>query len=326
MSRSAAVVAVVAAVLSGAGTVVAHGHAQAARKPEPKCFGAADRDPLNPCDNPRLRLTVTPTLEQAQVTPNIACVREEVDAVVEGCSVGLPADQAVETVAIIGDSHAAHWRATMASMAKAKRWRVIELGTPHCPFSQATPDSGAYVAQHCPDWNRRILAWLPKHPEIRTVFFSANARAPIIVPNGQSAYDWRVNGYVREWQLLPSTVQRIIVIRDTPVDRIRTPDCIRAALKARKPPGATCKVPRKGSLPPDAEVSAAKIEAARGAQVVDLTPFFCARVSCFPVVGGVLVHKDMDHLGQLFARTLGPYLVRAVDALHWPTAAPAPPT
>jgi hypothetical protein len=31
-------------------------------------------------------------------------------------------------------------------------------------------------------------------------------------------------------------------------------------------------------------------------------------------VGGALVHKDVDHLTQVFARTLGPYLLRAIDA------------
>jgi hypothetical protein len=33
------------------------------------------------------------------------------------------------------------------------------------------------------------------------------------------------------------------------------------------------------------------------------------------VVGGVLVHKDIDHITRLFATTLGPYLLRAYDRL-----------
>jgi hypothetical protein len=49
--------------------------------------------------------------------------------------------------------------------------------------------------------------------------------------------------------------------------------------------------------------------------VVDLTPHFCGRRRCFPVVGGVLVHKDTDHLTRRFSRTLGPYLLRATDRI-----------
>ena len=59
---------------------------------------------------------------------------------------------------------------------------------------------------------------------------------------------------------------------------------------------------------------------------MDLTPFFCDQRSCYPVVGGVLVHKDINHLTRHFAETLGPYLLRAVVgsyclASHWPGAA-----
>ena len=40
---------------------------------------------------------------------------------------------------------------------------------------------------------------------------------------------------------------------------------------------------------------------------------FCGRTRCFPVVGGVLVHKDQDHLTQDFSRSLGPFIDRAID-------------
>jgi hypothetical protein len=49
---------------------------------------------------------------------------------------------------------------------------------------------------------------------------------------------------------------------------------------------------------------------------VDLTRFFCDRATCYPVVGGVLVYHDQNHMTPLFARTLGPYLERAVDAVR----------
>jgi hypothetical protein len=49
-------------------------------------------------------------------------------------------------------------------------------------------------------------------------------------------------------------------------------------------------------------------------RAIDLTRFMCGRTRCFPVVGGVLVHKDIGHLTRVFSTTLGPYLLRAVDA------------
>ena len=46
---------------------------------------------------------------------------------------------------------------------------------------------------------------------------------------------------------------------------------------------------------------------------IDLTAQFCDARLCYPVIGGALVHKDTDHLTQVFSRTLGPFVLRAVD-------------
>ncbi len=52
--------------------------------------------------------------------------------------------------------------------------------------------------------------------------------------------------------------------------------------------------------------------------LVDLTRLMCSPKLCYPVVGGVLVHKDVTHLTPLFASTLGPFLLRAVDRMYGP--------
>jgi hypothetical protein len=48
---------------------------------------------------------------------------------------------------------------------------------------------------------------------------------------------------------------------------------------------------------------------------VDLTRHFCDPRRCLPVVGGVLVYRDDNHLTTLFAETLAPYLQRALPRL-----------
>lgn len=287
---------------------------RAAAAADPRCFGAASRDPLHPCRNPRLRLRVTPTPDQALITPNLVCRRDDVTEVVNGCSFGMPADQAVETVAMVGDSHAAHWRAGLAVVAQAKRWRILEISTPHCPLSTALPDSGPATANWCPGWNDRVIRWLGDHPEVRTLLVSAHSRAPIVVPTGQSRWTTRVDGYVQEWQKLPASVQHLVVLRDDPLDRTSTFDCVRRAMRRHRAAGPACAVPRSHALAPDAEIAAASLLPGRAVGVVDLTRQFCDRRVCFPVIGGVLVHKDVDHLGQVFARTLGPFLLRGLDA------------
>ena len=280
----------------------------------PRCFGAAARDARRDCENPRLRLMVRPTPDEAALTPNLTCVRRQISEVLDQCSYGTPSGEAVEEVAMIGDSHASHWRPALAVVARRKRWRVLEIARPHCPLSYALPDSGEPISSDCVRWNHQVVDWLAGHPEVRTVFVSANAQAPIVVPAGQSEWATRRNGFIAAWQALPASVQRLVVIRDNPTDRTKTHDCIRHAMAQRRPQGETCKVARRLVLPPDAEVAAARRLRARGARVVSLTHYFCGRRRCLPVVGGALVHKDVDHLTQVFARTLGPYLLRAIDA------------
>jgi SGNH domain-containing protein len=280
----------------------------------PRCFGAAARDARRDCENPRLRLAVQPTPDEAAITPNLTCVREQINEVLDQCSYGTAADKAVESVAMIGDSHASHWRPAMAVVARRKRWRVLEIARPHCPLSYALPDSGEPISSNCVLWNREVVDWLADHPEVRTVFVSANAQAPIVVPEGKSKWETRRDGFVAAWQALPASVQRLVVIRDNPTDRTRTHDCVRHAMAERRPPGLTCEVARRVVLPRDAEVAAAHRLRERGARVVSLTRYFCGHRRCLPVVGGVLVHKDVDHLTQLFAKTLGPYLLRAIDS------------
>jgi hypothetical protein len=258
---------------------------------------------------------VRPTPDEAEVTPNLACTRAQLTDVLDQCAYGLAAADARETVAMIGDSHAAHWRAALAVVARRKHWRVLEVARPHCPLSTATPDSGEPVSSDCGRWNQQVVSWLADHPEVRTVFTSANAQAPIVVPTGHTEYATRVAGYVSAWNALPASVQRIVVIRDNPTDRTKTHDCVRHAIAKHRPAGRACAVLRRVVLPRDAAVAAARRLQARGARVVDLTRYFCNRRLCLPVVGGVLVHKDVDHLTQLFSGTLGPFLLRSFDRL-----------
>ena len=85
--------------------------------------------------------------------------------------------------------------------------------------------------------------------------------------------------------------------------------------------GWACRTPRRIVLPDDPAVEAAHRLRGRGGRVIDLTHAFCGRRRCFPVIGGALVHKDVDHLSQPFARTLGPHLLRAIERLPYLRAA-----
>jgi hypothetical protein len=278
--------------------------------PEPACFGAAARDVLHPCINHRLDFTVTPSPAQALLQPSAGCrvVRGASPAI---CTFGVASSVAPPTVALLGDSHAVHWRAALAVMARSERWQGVSLTHHRCPLSLARKPT-----IHCLGWVRGALAWLGAHPEIHTLFVSADADSSVVAPPGH-AVATKVDGYANAWRALPSSVREVFVLRDVPQSAYLTvTGCIERAIARHHNPGMRCARRRRLALRTDLEAVAADRSADSRVHVIDLTPFMCDDRRCFPVIGGVLVIKDHGHLTRTFSTTLGPYVRRAVTALR----------
>lgn len=286
--------------------------------PDSACFGAASRDPLHHCRDPKLRLTVVPTPSDALLEPNGRCTPVGQTRVLLPCAFGVAAGRAQDTIALVGDSHASHWRAAVEAVAQARDWHGVSLTHSGCPFSKAVAALEGANRGECRAWNRAVLRWFRAHPEVHTVFVSEHSGGRVDVPAGSTPRATQIRGYRAVWQALPANVTRIIVIRDTPRNGSATSDCVERAMAARIPAGPKCAVRRSAALRPDPAVAAARRTPGDRVRVADLTSFFCSARLCLPVIGGALVHKDIDHLTQTYAATLGPYLLRQVEAAGIP--------
>ena len=122
----------------------------------------------------------------------------------------------------------------------------------------------------------------------------------------------RAAGYQAAWNALPASIRSLTVIRDTPrmLDGGRTLDCVTRALTRHQPAGTTCARPRALALQRDPAALAATRIRSRHVEVIDLTRYFCDRQRCFPVIGGVLVYKDISHITAIFSTSLGPIIAR----------------
>jgi hypothetical protein len=279
------------------------------------CFGAAARDPRGACRDARLDDFVYPRPTLAARIPNSPCKPVERQAHMNVCGFG--AEDATETIALVGDSHASHWRAALDVVAQERGWRGLSMAHTSCPLSKAVRDlEGAERFNACADWKTAVFAWFKQHPEIHTVFVAGLSGGSSVFPrDGRSRFATSVRGYRRAWDALPSTVTRIVVIRDTPKMRTETGACVDRALSRGRRPGATCSLPRREVLDRDPLVVAASQMPASRVRTVDLTPLFCDGGPCYPVVGGALVFRDQNHMTAAFSTTLGPFLARKVDAL-----------
>ena len=173
---------------------------------------------------------VKPTPAAALLAPNGFCSPDASDPLV--CSSGALPQEAKETVALVGDSHAKHWRGALNVVAKSRGWRLKSLTLTGCPLSAAPRNLPEPAKSECAKWNQDVQGWFQAHPEVRTVFVSELAGGTgAVVPPGQSKYRTEVAGYVNAWNALPPTVKHIVVLRDTPKQLDTTPACVENAIR-----------------------------------------------------------------------------------------------
>lgn len=281
-----------------------------------RCVGAAARDRAHPCLNPTR--SITPTLANINAVIESPC-ESRIAHGLAFCTFGARAQGSRGHIALIGDSHAWHWRAAVDHVARAEHWLGYSVTGPGCSFSDAVRYLPAGARAPCVDFYRRARAWLKRHPDVSTVFVSQQNATDEVPPPGQTTFGLRVAGFERAWTTaLPRTVKHVIVIRDVPHPTSRTLPCIKRVLAARAhAPGPACALPRSTALTEDVGGAAVAALHSKRYRFVDMSQYFCNTLSCFPVVGGVLVYRDaVGHITPAYSATLGPYLLRRVQALR----------
>jgi hypothetical protein len=249
----------------------------------------------------------------SKVEQNGTCRNFRREEGVSVCDFGVAPEQAARNVALVGDSHASHWRAALDEVANERGWRGLSVTHTSCPFSKATKLLPEPTRSGCVRWASALPGFFAGHPEIDTLFAVGITGGKVRVAPGQTMFEAKVDGYLSAWSELPDTIKHIVVIRDTPKMTRRTVGCVDRALARHTLARTSCAVPRRTALAADPQVAAAHEERTRHAQVVDLTARLCSSRQCFPVIGGVQVYKDVHHFTLVFAKTLGPPLARAVD-------------
>lgn len=224
------------------------------------------------------------------------------------CELGPPASRVRRNVALVGDSHSAHWRPAFRTLASRLSWRVYSLVSSGCDY--ASPRQLRFAAPErqaeCDAWREKVRAFLVARPEIDTLFLSS-------LPHPGSREE---SGYLEAWSLLPASVKRIGVIRDNPHTFPGVDQCLERAVADRRPPGPACALPRAEAVRPDGAFAAAARSSDGRLKAFDFSDFFC-RSRCYPVVGGSLVYADGNHQTLRFNSSLSPYLLRALGSA-WP--------
>jgi len=296
------------------------------------CRGAAWRA-RRVCET--LRFGVSPTPSVAEITPSAPCTLEDhadgifdplpppdgtaAPAASDGellslCVFGAAPPVARNGVALVGDSHAGMWRAALAIVAHSLAWEGASVTRASCPFSAGVPIIPQAVAASCLRWRLDVVNWFEANPQVGTMFVAAHFSARVVPAPGQTAFDAAVAGDLAAWRELPPTVKHIVVLRDPPDAGRGTAPCVQAAIDRRQQAGIVCALKRARALHRDPAVVAAGLFGPR-ASVIDLSSFFCDKRLCYPVIGGVLVYADSNHITRAYSETLAPYLRRQIGVL-----------
>jgi peptidoglycan/LPS O-acetylase OafA/YrhL len=226
-------------------------------------------------------------------------------------------------VALIGDSHAQHWATPLSVVAQNRKWKLTAYTKQGCPFGQqavaiaSDAEGGARTAirsyTECAAWRDKVVEMLTANPPDMIIVSSREHRAidGDSVVDEQRSTDLLVRGFRDVWSRFIAKGTKIVVIADTPAPNIPVPDCVVMNLHRL----TKCTFSRTESNQAEGATLVAAARSTPGVTLIDLSDALCPTERCAPVIGGVLVWRDANHMSATYAWTLAPRLERLIPPL-----------
>ncbi|MDA8372401.1 MAG: acyltransferase family protein [Nocardiopsaceae bacterium] len=226
------------------------------------------------------------------------------------CSYG-PED-ADTTIAIVGDSHAAHWVPALRELAGDRNWRLYTFTKSSCAFTDTLIERDGRPYFECPEWNEAVVEKLVSDVQPDLVFTSSSVQATSYSAKSDTEGEAEIaEGMARLWQPLEEAGSELVVIRDTPRTRARLPECVARHLDELD----SCAQTWDDAFASDDPQLRAADRPDNDAEVIDLRDRFCTGGTCPPVIGNVLVYRDSHHLTATYSKLLAPELSKAASSI-----------
>ena len=201
------------------------------------------------------------------------------------------------TVALVGDSHAAHWFPAVEAIAKSRGWRLLTFTKASCVFVDLPIYSPILKRQYteCEAWRPLVIERLiAAQPDLTIV--SSDRWLPTSI---KADSDPRRQGEAMA-RLLTQIPGAIAIIGDTPASQVDVPVCL-----SQHPEDITrCSTPRSYAFGRQMLVRERTAAAAADATLVDLSEAICPGDPCQAVIGDTIVQRDDHHLTATFATSL----------------------
>jgi hypothetical protein len=252
----------------------------------------------------------------AALRPSLADARSDKERIIrDGCFMSLKGTKPPEcvygnrdgdvTIALVGDSHAAHWFPAVEAIAKANGWRLLTFTKASCVFVDLPIYSPILKRQYseCEAWRPLVVERLIAAKPDLTIVSSDRWLPTSVKADSDPTRQGRAMA-----RLLVQIPGAIAIIGDTPASRVDVPVCLsqHAADITRC---ATSRIEAFGRQKLVREREAAKVA---NATLVDLSDAICPGDPCQAVIGDMIVQRDDHHLTATFAASLAGLLRAAL--------------
>ena len=218
-------------------------------------------------------------------------------------------------VALIGDSHAAHWFPALQQIAKQRGWQLLMWTKAACGIADARIWSTGLSREYteCEQWRESVMKQLESEPRLDAVVIGrADSYAGTAMtsdgnrPGGdEGAKIWGA-GMGRTLARLLNKTPNIVIMRDIPRPGFSVPGC----LSEHPKDFGACSYPRAGRVGSDAALYQAELlnlPAGNRVHYIDLSNAICPGDACQVVTSkGTIKFRDLHHLTATYARELAP--------------------
>jgi peptidoglycan/LPS O-acetylase OafA/YrhL len=241
-----------------------------------------------------------------------ACVASQGPLQMATCRFG--SGPPTRTVALVGDSHAQHWRGAVEVIARQLGWEVVEIFRGGCTVTHARTyvfDGEVFDrarVDDCRGWTDQVEAELARtHPD--QVFTSGFVSAMQFDRDPARSVETGAEGFADAWTHWADAGMRVTVLHDIPpTGGVNMIDCL--SMHAQDP--VACSRPRAEIEGPDALTRGVELASSDRIGMVDLTDHFCDEQRCYAAVGGAIVYHDFNHMTAQFSRSLAPFLLESI--------------
>ena len=238
------------------------------------------------------------------------------------CVYGPDDDEPLRTIALFGDSHAAHWFPPLHDLAVGREWRLAAFTKAGCPAMDLPVFRHGTPYRECDRWREDSIARIAELEPDMIVLSSARSYDPVgTLGNeiGGGREPFQEAGLRRTVKRLQQAVPDadLAVMGTTPQPAWDAPVCLSANLADI----GNCSARVEQGLAVDLLAAQRRVAEQTGAIFVNPADWLCHEGVCPAVIATYLVYNDGSHLAPPLTRWLRPLVE---EALLRESSLPAP--